>query len=68
VMTPFWRPLIRVTLKPQCKWEANCHMQPSPKFFMYQNEKNLISDGFKVEFDKYGCKVNDARGVVVVET
>jgi hypothetical protein len=43
-------------------------MQPSPKFFMYQNEKNLISDGFKVEFDKYGCKVNDARGVVVVET
>ncbi len=25
----------------------------------------LISEGFKVEFDKDGCKVNDARGVVV---
>ncbi len=27
----------------------------------------LISESFKVEFDKDGCKVNDARGVVVVE-
>jgi hypothetical protein len=27
----------------------------------------LISEGFKVEFDKDGCKVNDARGVVVAE-
>jgi len=27
----------------------------------------LISEGFKVEFDKDGCKVNDARGVVVVQ-
>ncbi len=25
----------------------------------------LISEGFKVEFDKDGCKVNDARGVIV---
>jgi hypothetical protein len=25
----------------------------------------FISQGFKVEFDKDGCKVNDARGVVV---
>ncbi len=25
----------------------------------------FISEGFKVEFDKDGCKVNDARGVVV---
>jgi hypothetical protein len=25
----------------------------------------LVSKGFKVEFDKDGCKVNDARGVVV---
>jgi len=24
----------RGTSKPQCKWEANCHMKPSPKFFM----------------------------------
>jgi hypothetical protein len=24
----------------------------------------LISEGFKVEFDKDGCKVNNARGVV----
>ncbi len=28
----------------------------------------LISEGFKVEFDKDGCKVNDARGVVVAQT
>jgi len=28
----------------------------------------LISEGFKVEFDKDGYKVNDVRGVVVVET
>jgi hypothetical protein len=27
----------------------------------------LISEGFKVEFDKDGCKVNNARGVVVAE-
>jgi len=27
----------------------------------------FISEGFKVEFDKDGCKVNDAQGVVVVE-
>jgi len=27
----------------------------------------LIYEGFKVEFDKDGCKVNDAQGVVVVE-
>jgi hypothetical protein len=27
----------------------------------------LISKGFKVEFDKDGCKVNNARGVVVAE-
>jgi hypothetical protein len=27
----------------------------------------LISESFKVEFDKDGCKVNNARGVVVVE-
>jgi hypothetical protein len=27
----------------------------------------LISKGFKVEFEKDGCKVNDARGVVVAE-
>jgi hypothetical protein len=27
----------------------------------------LISEGFKVEFDKDGCKVNNARGVVVGE-
>jgi transposase InsO family protein len=27
----------------------------------------LISEGFKVEFDKDGCKVNDARGVVVAQ-
>jgi len=27
----------------------------------------LISKGFKVEFDKDGCKVNDARGVVVAK-
>jgi hypothetical protein len=27
----------------------------------------LISEGFKVEFDKDGCKVNDARGVVVAK-
>ncbi len=27
----------------------------------------LISEGFKVEFDKDGCKVNDARGVVAVQ-
>jgi hypothetical protein len=25
----------------------------------------LISEGFNVEFDKDGCKVNDARAVVV---
>jgi hypothetical protein len=24
------------TSKPQCKWEANCYTQPSPKFFMFQ--------------------------------
>ncbi len=27
----------------------------------------LISEGFKVEFDKDGCKVNDAREVVVAQ-
>jgi hypothetical protein len=27
----------------------------------------LIFEGLKVEFDKDGCKVNDARRVVVVE-
>jgi hypothetical protein len=27
----------------------------------------LISEGFKVEFDKDGCKVNNARGVVVMK-
>jgi len=27
----------------------------------------LISEGFKVEFDKDGCKVNDAQRVVVVQ-
>jgi hypothetical protein len=27
----------------------------------------FISEGFKVEFDKDGCKVNNAQGVVVVE-
>jgi len=27
----------------------------------------LISKGFKVEFDKDGCKVNDAQGVVVAK-
>jgi hypothetical protein len=27
----------------------------------------LISEGFKVEFDKDGCKVNDVGGVVVAE-
>jgi hypothetical protein len=27
----------------------------------------LISEGFKVEFDKDDCKVNDAHGVVVAE-
>jgi hypothetical protein len=27
----------------------------------------LIFEGFKVEFDKDGCKVNEAQGVVVVE-
>ncbi len=27
----------------------------------------FISEGFKVEFDKDGCKVNDVRGVVVVQ-
>jgi hypothetical protein len=27
----------------------------------------LILEGFKVEFDKDGCKVNDARGVVVAQ-
>jgi hypothetical protein len=27
----------------------------------------LISEGFKVEFDKDGCKVNDARRVVVAQ-
>jgi hypothetical protein len=28
----------------------------------------LISEGFKMEFNKDGYKVNDARGVIVVET
>jgi hypothetical protein len=28
-------------------------------------KNNLISEGFNVEFDKDGCKVNDARAVVV---
>jgi hypothetical protein len=27
----------------------------------------LISEGLKVEFDKDGCKVNNAHGIVVVE-
>ncbi len=27
----------------------------------------LISKGFKVEFDKDGCKVNDTRGIIVVK-
>jgi len=27
----------------------------------------LILEGFKVEFDKDGCKVNDARGIVVAQ-
>jgi hypothetical protein len=27
----------------------------------------LISEGFKVDFDKEGCKVNDVQGVVMVE-
>jgi hypothetical protein len=27
----------------------------------------LISQGFIMEFDKDGCKVNNARGVVVAE-
>jgi len=27
----------------------------------------FIFEGFKVEFDKDGCKVNDARGIVVVK-
>ncbi len=27
----------------------------------------LIYEGFKVEFDKDGCKVNDAQGVIVAE-
>ncbi len=27
----------------------------------------LISNGFKMEFDKEGCKVNNARGVVVAK-
>jgi hypothetical protein len=27
----------------------------------------LISERFKVQFDKGGCKVNDARGVAVAE-
>ncbi len=27
----------------------------------------FISEGFKVEFDKDDCKVNDARGVVVTQ-
>jgi hypothetical protein len=27
----------------------------------------LIFEGFKVEFNKDGCKVNDARGVVVAQ-
>jgi hypothetical protein len=27
----------------------------------------LISEGFKVEFNKDGCKVNNAQGVVVAE-
>ncbi len=35
-MTPFWRLLVSGTSKPQCKWEANYHTQPSPKFFMFQ--------------------------------
>jgi len=30
-------------------------------------KNNLIYEGFKVEFDKDGCKVNDARGVVVAQ-
>ncbi len=29
--------------------------------------RKLISEGFKVEFNKDGCKVNDARGVVVAQ-
>jgi hypothetical protein len=28
----------------------------------------FISEGLKVEFDKDGCKVNNVRGPVVVET
>jgi hypothetical protein len=28
----------------------------------------LISKGFKVEFDKDACKVNDARGIVVAKS
>ncbi len=28
----------------------------------------LISEGFKVDFDKDGCKVNNVHGTVVAET
>jgi hypothetical protein len=67
-------PLAKGTSKPQCKWEANCHTQPYPQVLHVPKMRNslifvskLISKGFKVEFDKDGCKVNDTRGVVVTE-
>ncbi len=41
------------------------HVLKMKNNFIFVNK--LIFKGFKVEFDKDGCKVNDVRGVVVAE-
>ncbi len=33
----------------------------------FNSMNKLISEGFKMEFDKDGCKVNDGQRVVVAE-
>jgi len=34
----------------------------------FNSISKLISEGFKVDFDKDGCKVNNVHGTVVAET
>ncbi len=73
-MTPFWRPLARGTIKAAMQVGGQLTHTTITQVLHVPKMKNnlilvskLISEGFKVEFDKDGCKVNDARRVVVAQ-
>jgi hypothetical protein len=73
-MTLFWRPLARGTKKATMQVGGELTHTTITQIFHVPKMKNnfisvskLISEGFKVELDKDGCKVNDVQRIVVAE-